>query len=94
VLIYVEFFGVSRLVTKVKEEAFDLPEGATFRDLVRLLRTRYPKLVREVIQPDSETLRPPNVFNLDGAKMIQPEQMDDELEDQNRIVLMSMSAGG
>jgi molybdopterin converting factor small subunit len=92
--IQVEFFGLSRLATGAKETTLDLKEVATFRDVVRLLATEYPKLLENVIKPDGETLQYPNRFNLNARQMIQPNQMDEGPNDGDRIVLMSVSAGG
>lgn len=89
-----EFLGLSRFATGVKEIALDLEEGATFRDIVRLVGTRYPKMVGNVIQPDGETLQAPNIFNRNAKRMIQPSEMDDSPTDGDRIILMSISAGG
>jgi len=92
--IYVEFLGLSRLITGAKEAAFEVAPDTTFRALVRLLRTNYPAMVGNVIQPGSDTLQAPNIFNLNGRRMVQQAQMDDMLGDGDRVVLMSMSAGG
>jgi len=47
-----------------------------------------------VIQPDGETLQTPNILNLNARRMIQASQMDDSPSDGDRIILMSISAGG
>ena len=92
--IHVEFLGLSRLAAGVKEIALDIEDGAAFRDIVRTLATRYPKMIGNVIQPDGETLQTPNIFNLNARRMIQANQMDDSPSDGDRIILMSISAGG
>jgi molybdopterin converting factor small subunit len=92
--IQVEFLGLSRLVTGIKETSLDLEEGATFRDIVRMLGTTYPALIGNVIQPSRETLQEPNIFNLNARRMIQANQMDRGPSDGDRVILMSMSAGG
>ena len=92
--VYVEFLGLSRLMTGVRERAFDVDPDTTFRGIVRLLKSEYPAMVGNVLRPDGETLQSPNIFNLDGRRMIQQDQMDDVLGDGDRVVLMSMSAGG
>jgi molybdopterin converting factor small subunit len=92
--VHLELFGVSRLVAGAKEVALDLQQGATFRDVVQLLVTRYPGMIGDVVQPDGESLQPPNIFNLNARRMIQADQMGDVLSDGDRIILMSMSAGG
>ncbi len=92
--IHVDFLGLSRLAAGVKEIAVDLEEDTTFRDIVRMLGTRYPKMIGNVIQPDGEMLQTPNIFNLNAKRMIQASQMDDSPNDGDRIILMSISAGG
>jgi molybdopterin converting factor small subunit len=92
--IQMEFLGLSRLAAGVKEIALDLGEGTTFRDIVRMLATRYPAMIGNVIQPDGETLQLPNILNLNAKRMIQANQMDDGPSDGDRIILMSISAGG
>jgi molybdopterin converting factor small subunit len=94
VRIRVELFGVSRLAAGTKEITLDLEEGATFRDIARVLGTRYPAMIGNVIQPDGETLQEPNIFNLNARQMIQATQMGDSPNDGDRIILMSISAGG
>jgi molybdopterin converting factor small subunit len=92
--IHVELFGLSRIAAGTKELSLELDQGATFRDIVRLLSTRYPDMIGNVINPDGETLHPPNIFNLNAKRMIQPNQMDACPGDGDRIILMSVSAGG
>jgi len=92
--VHVEFLGLSRLVTGTKEISVDLQEGATFRDIVRTLRVTYPALVGNVIQPNAEALQAPNIFNLNARQMIQMQHMGKGLCDGDRVILMSMSAGG
>lgn len=92
--VHLELFGLSRLSTGAKEIMLDLEEGTTFHDIVHLLGARYPKLLENVIKPDGETLHPPNVFNLNARRMIQASQMDECPSDGDRIILMSVSAGG
>ncbi len=92
--VLVEFMGVARVVSGIKQATFTLDEGTTFRQIVRLLGQQYPQLVGEVIQPDGETFHASNMLNLNGRRMIQPAQMDDTPQDGDRLVLMSILAGG
>lgn len=92
--VHVELFGLARLAAGVKELVLDLEDGTTFRDVVRLLAKRYPAMSVDVIMPDGETLHPPNIFNLNAKRMIQSSQMDESPTDGDRIILMSVSAGG
>jgi molybdopterin converting factor small subunit len=92
--VHVEFLGVSRLVTGVREIDLDVKQGTTFRDLVRLLSTKYPGMIGDVIQPDGETLQYPNALNHNARRVIQESQMDESPSDGDRIIIMSISAGG
>lgn len=92
--IQVEFLGLSRLVTKQREVSMDIEPGTTFRDIVGLLADRYPEMIGNVIRPDHTTLQEPNIFNLNARRMIQAGQMDESPGEEDRIILMSMSAGG
>ena len=94
VRIQLELFGLPRLIAGEKKITLRLKEGATFRDAVRALGQRYPDMVGDVVQVDGETLQAPNILNRDGRRMIQPDQMDEDLRDGDRIIVMSMSAGG
>jgi len=89
-----ELFGVSRLIAGSKTLTLEVDEGTTFREIVRLLAERYPDMVGDVIQPDGETLQEPNIFNLNAEKMIQPDQMGGHPSAGDRVILMSISAGG
>lgn len=90
----VELFGLPRLIAGERQVTLRLEEGATFKDVVRTLVGRFPDMVGDVVQADGETMQPPNILNLDGKRMVQPYQMDESPSDGDRIVVMSMSAGG
>jgi len=92
--IQIEFLGLARLVSGEKEVLLNVEPGTTFRDLVGILADRYPKMIGNVIQRDRATLQEPNIFNLNARRMIQAAQMDESPGQDDRIILMSMSAGG
>ena len=90
----VELLGLSRLVTGKRQVSLELEGDVTFRDIVRELGTAYPELIGNVIRSDKQTLQEPNIFNLNARQMIQANQMGNSLSDGDRVILMSMSAGG
>ena len=92
--VQVELFGLPRLIAGEKMIMLTFKQDATFRDTVRALAQKYPDMIGDVIQADGETLQPPNILNLNGRRMIQPDQVDETIKDGDTIVLMSMSAGG
>jgi molybdopterin converting factor small subunit len=92
--VHLELFGLSRITAGTKELSLELEEDTTFRDIVKLLSERYPDMIGNVINPDGETLHPPNIFNLNAKRMIQPDKMGECPSDGDRVILMSVSAGG
>ena len=92
--VQIELLGLSRLVTGQREISLELEPDATFRAIVRLLADTYPQMIGNVIRPDRATLQEPNIFNLNARRMVQAAQMDESPGENDRIILMSMSAGG
>ena len=92
--VQIEFLGLSRIVSGQKEVSLKIAPDATFRDIVGILAQKYPEMVGNVIRPDRRTLQEPNIFNLNARKMVQAAQMDTVPNENDRIILMSMSAGG
>jgi len=92
--ICIEFLGLSRLATGEREIKLSVDDRTTFRDIVRLLAQRYPALLENVIQPTGDVLYEPNIFNVNSQRMIQEHDMNGVPQSGDRIVLMSISAGG
>ncbi len=92
--ISLEFSGIARIVTGQRQATLALDSKTTFRELIRMLAEKYPSLVGEVIKPDGETLYPSNMLNLNGKRMVQLAQMDESPQHGDRVILMSVLAGG
>jgi len=92
--VQLEFAGLARVMTRICQISINLNEGTTFQELIGYLSEQYPVLIGQVIKPDGKTLYPSNMLNLDGKRMIQDSQMSDPLQDGDRIILMSVLAGG
>jgi molybdopterin converting factor small subunit len=92
--ISVEFAGLSRVLTGARQVSLDLEENGTFQDIVHILADKYPSLVGKVIQPDGQGLYPSNLFSLNGQRMVQENQMDQSPNEGDRVILMSILAGG
>jgi molybdopterin converting factor small subunit len=92
--ITVEFAGLARVLTRQSRFAMELEKGATFRHILQRLGEMHPELVGDVIDPSFETLRSSNMLNLNGKRMIQPSQMEHGPEEGDRVILMSILAGG
>lgn len=92
--INIEFIGISRILTGTSHYSCKVPENSTFHEIVKLIAKKYPKLVGQVIRPDGLDLFPSNLFSVNGSKMIKPGDMDQKPVDGDRLILMSILAGG
>lgn len=92
--ITVEFAGLARVLTRQPRIALQLESGTTFRRILQQLGEMHPELVGEVIHPSLESLKASNMLNLNGKRMVQPSQMDQSPEDGDRLIVMSILAGG
>lgn len=90
----VEFAGLSRVITHDRSLSLTLDSDTTYRDILHMLADRYPDLVGNVIHPSRESLQSSNMLNLNGKHMISPNQMNKSPSDGDRIILMSVLAGG
>jgi molybdopterin converting factor small subunit len=92
--IRVELTGLVRAVAKEKWVQMSLPEGATFRDVTRVLVEKYPDLAGVVIDPEGNDLLNANIFSRNGEDVIMGEQMDESPRDGDRLLLLSIIVGG
>ncbi len=91
----VEFLGLSRLATGRKAISLELEAGTTFREIVGRLGQIYPAMIGDVIQSDGETLQAPNaLLDLGARQIIRADGMGGAPGDGDRLVLMSVPAGG
>ena len=90
----VEFAGMARVLTRTSRVSLELDDSTTFSQILRLLGDRHPELVGDVISPTFDALKSSNMLNLNGKHMIQPTQMDQSPTDGDRLILMSILAGG
>jgi hypothetical protein len=72
----------------------EIDAGTTFHEILQRVSEQYPQLVGDVIQPNLRALKSSNMLNLNGKHMIQPSQMDQSPEHGDRLILMSILAGG
>lgn len=90
----VEFSGLTESIVGQKSILLQMPEGSTYRYLVRKLANDHPELVGILIAPDRENFLSSNMFvingNLENAVML----LDQPLENGTNIHLMSVITGG
>jgi molybdopterin converting factor small subunit len=90
----VEFNGIFRILTKTSHLSLELPPGTTFREIIKLLGERYPELAGEVLYPDDGALIASNALSLNGKRMIQVDELDEAPQEGDRLIFMSVLAGG
>ncbi len=92
--VLVEFTGISRVLTGKMEFQLSLADDAILVDVVRVIGRKFPSLVGEVIEKDGETLIPTNLFSINGKQILNEKQMHYQPIDGDRLILLSLLAGG
>jgi hypothetical protein len=88
----VEFYGLPRRLSGVKETAVDVEHGASLRDVVAALAKRFPAFLNELIDPQTYDLEEPYFFNID-ARFVPP-SLDHVPQQGQRLLLLFLEAGG
>ena len=92
--VLIEFTGISRVLTGKMEFQLSLADDAVLVDVVRAIGSKFPSLVGEVIEKDGETLIPTNLFSVNGKQILNEKQMYYQPIDGDRLILLSLLAGG
>jgi molybdopterin converting factor small subunit len=92
--VLVEFTGISRVLTGQTEYQLPLADGAAMMDVVRAISRKFPPLLGDVIEKDGETLIPTNLFSVNGKQILNKKQMHYQPKDGDRLILLSLLAGG
>lgn len=92
--VVIEFTGISRMLTGQSEMAFKIRQGTTFSEIVKLLGQKFPSLVGQIIDKDGNLFIASNLFSLNGQQIIQESEMDGSPREGDRLILISLLAGG
>ena len=92
--VLIEFQGVSRVITKAKKLPLDVAPETTYRQIIQRLAVLYPALVGEVITNDRQTMLGSNMLSLNGKHMIRPTDLGKSPQDGDKLIIMSILAGG
>jgi len=88
----VEFFGLPRRLSGVREATVEVREGATLRDVVVALSERFPAFLGELVHPQTYDLHEPYFFNIDARYV--PPSLDFKPKQGQRLLLLFLEAGG
>jgi len=92
--VQIEFIGISRLLTGTSKLSLMVDSSTTYQDLLKKITGKFPALVGQVVKPESFEFYPSNMFSLDGKRMIKPQDMNQSCQDGDRLIVMSILAGG
>ena len=85
---------LAKVIAGEDQLILDLPEDATYRDIVRHLAHRYPGFINLLIAEDKETFLSSNMFIIDGDLATPAMIMESKPKDGEIIHLMSVITGG
>ena len=92
--VLVEFTGVSRILSGVSEVSLKVAPGSTFSDIVNDLGQKYPSLLGQIIDKNGRDFIATNLFSLNGQRIIQEGEMNGTPSNGDRLILVSLLAGG
>lgn len=92
--ITIEFTGITKSITQAGAIEYDLPNGFTYRDLVKMLANKYPAMVGLIIDPNGESFLSSNLFVINGDLQFPAMILDHSPSDGEKISLMSVITGG
>ena len=88
----VEFYGLPRRLSGVKETTVQVQPGATLRDVVQALVKQFPAFLGALVDPVSYELHEPYFFNID-ARFV-PRDLEHTPKAGERLLLLFVEAGG
>jgi len=88
----VEFYGLPRRLSGVKETTVEVEDGATLRDVVAALVTRFPQFLIKLVKPRTYDLEEPYFFNIDARYV--PRSLEHRPRSGERLLLLFLEAGG
>jgi len=90
----VEFTGISRMLTGQSEMTIKIRQGTTFSEIVKLIGRKFPSMVGQIIDKDGSVFIATNLFSLNGQRIIQESEMNESPQEGDRLIILSLLAGG
>ena len=88
----VEFYGMPRRLSGVKEATVEVKDGATLRDVTAALAVKYPSFLGNLIEPNTYSIHEPYFYNVDARYV--PPNLDYQPKAGERLLLLFLEAGG
>lgn len=89
-----EFSGLAKILSGRNTLEMPLPEGATYRDIVKGLAKRYPAFINILIAPDKENFLSSTMLVINGDLVNPVMILDQAPADGENLHLMSVITGG
>ena len=89
---FVQLFGLPREVTELQKVEVGLKDGASLGDVIAALRSEIPALEGPVIHAGENRLTEYYAFNINGR--FYPNDSEIQLQDSDRIALLTLATGG
>ena len=90
----VEFIGLARILTRLPKLELSVKPGTTYRDIIGAVANKFPALLGQVISLDGKELLGTNMISINGRHMIVNNALDESPDDGDKIIFMSILAGG
>jgi len=90
----IEFSGIASSLAGRHDLTLSIPEGTSYREIVKELAVRYPDMINILIDPDGENFLSSVMFVIDGDLANPVMLIDKTPHDGERIHLMSVITGG
>jgi hypothetical protein len=88
----VEFIGLPRRLSGVKETTVQVKKDATLRDVTKELAEQFPAFLGPLIDPANFDIEPPYFFNIDARHV--PRSLEHIPKQGERLLLLFLEAGG
>jgi hypothetical protein len=92
--ISVEFTSIARILTGVKQFNLHVNPQTTFLQILDQIAKQYPQLVGQLIDPQTNRFYASNLFSINGQRMLRDDEMDLCPNDGDRLIILSLLAGG
>lgn len=93
-VVVIEFVGIARQLSGVRAISLDVEPGTSYRDIVRSVGSRFPKLVGYVVDRENMDLLPENKIVVNGQRILSETQMVLSPNEGDRLSFISVLAGG
>ncbi len=90
----IEFSGLAKILSGRNNLDITLPDGATYRSIVRDLAKRYPAFINILIAPDAENFLSSTMLVINGDLVNPVMILDQSPADGENLHLMSVITGG